>query len=70
MRLGYLKKSYIVTVQTFQMAILLLFENVDTLTCKDIADSLQLNADQFQRHAVSLVDSKLLLADSDVSRSL
>lgn len=65
LRLGYLKRSYVVTVQTFQMAILLLFETADQLTCKEIKDTLQLSADQFQRHAISLVDSKLLLCSSE-----
>lgn len=55
------------TVQTFQMAILLLFETVDSLTCNEIRETLQLNVDQFQRHAVSLVDSKILLAESEVN---
>lgn len=67
LRLGYLKKSYVVTVQTFQMAILLLFENTNTLTCKEIRDTLQLNVEHFQRHAISLVESKLLVADTEVS---
>ncbi|XP_071057116.1 cullin-2 isoform X2 [Onthophagus taurus] len=65
LRIGYLKKPYIITVQTFQMAILLLFENADSLTCNEIKETLQLNAEQFQRHAVSLVDSKILLVDND-----
>lgn len=65
LRLGHLKKSYVITVQTFQMAILLLFENTNALTCREIRDTLQLNAEQFHRHAISLVDSKLLLADSE-----
>ncbi|XP_017775515.1 PREDICTED: cullin-2 [Nicrophorus vespilloides] len=65
LRLGYLKKPYVVTVQTFQMAILLLFETADSLVCKEIRETLLLNADQFQRHAISLVDSKLLLCDSE-----
>ncbi|XP_045466158.1 cullin-2 [Harmonia axyridis] len=65
LRLGYLKKSYVVTVQTFQMAILLLFENTNTLTCKEIRDTLQLNVEHFQRHAISLVESKLLVADTE-----
>ncbi|KAK9745256.1 Cullin family [Popillia japonica] len=65
LRLGYLKRPYVVTVQTFQMAILLLFETVDSLTCNEIRETLQLNVDQFQRHAVSLVDSKILLAESE-----
>lgn len=50
------------------MAILLLFENTDALTCKEIRDTLQLNNEQFHRHAVSLIESKLLLlADANVS---
>ncbi|XP_076257088.1 cullin 2 isoform X1 [Rhynchophorus ferrugineus] len=65
LKLGYLRKPYVVTVQTFQMAILLLFEKVDTLSCKEIKETLQLNSEQFKRHAVSLVDSKLLLADTE-----
>ncbi|XP_030747563.1 cullin-2 [Sitophilus oryzae] len=65
LKLGYLKKPYVVTVQTFQMAILLLFEKSDTLSCKEIRETLQLNSEQFKRHAVSLVDSKLLLADTE-----
>ncbi|XP_056637618.1 cullin-2 isoform X1 [Diorhabda sublineata] len=67
LKLNHLKRTYVVTVQTFQMAILLLFENVDSLTCKDIKETLQLNNEQFYRHVVSLVDSKLLLADAEVS---
>nr|CAI5850644.1 unnamed protein product [Callosobruchus analis] len=68
LKLGYLKKTYVVTVQTFQMAILLLFENADKLTCREIKDSLQLNPEQFQRHVVSLVESKLLVADTEELR--
>ena len=36
MKFNYLKKPYIVTVQTLQMAILLRFENQDSLTLKDL----------------------------------
>ncbi|KAL3271007.1 hypothetical protein HHI36_021508 [Cryptolaemus montrouzieri] len=65
LRLGHLKKSYVVTVQTFQMAILLLFESTNSLTCKEIRDTLQLNTEHFYRHAISLVESKLLWADTE-----
>lgn len=69
LKIGHLKKPYVVTVQTFQMAILLLFENADALTCKEIRDTLQLNSEQFHRHAISLVDSKLLvLEDANVRK--
>uniref|UniRef100_V5I8I2 Cullin-5 n=1 Tax=Anoplophora glabripennis TaxID=217634 RepID=V5I8I2_ANOGL len=65
LKLGYLAKPYVVTVQAFQMAILLLFENSDSLTSKEIRETLQLNSQQFQEHAINLIDSKLLLADSE-----
>lgn len=63
LRLGYLRRPHVVTVQTFQMALLLLFEHTDTATCREMQDALQLSADQFQRHLASLVESKLLLLE-------
>ncbi|XP_066998802.1 cullin-2 [Anabrus simplex] len=64
-KLGYLKKPYQITMQTFQMAILLLFETTDSLSCKEIQDTLQLNTEQFSKHVASLLDSKLLLTTSE-----
>lgn len=55
-------------MQTFQMAVLLLFENCDTLTCAEVQETLQLNADQFDKHVSSLVDCKLLAANSEVGK--
>lgn len=46
LKLSYLKKPYIITMQTYQMAILLLFENVDVMTCKEI----QVNTGIVQNH--------------------
>ncbi|XP_036321302.1 cullin-2 isoform X1 [Rhagoletis pomonella] len=66
LKLGYLKKTYIVTMQTYQMAMLLLFESCDSLTCKDIQTTLQLNGETFQKHLQSLLESKLLNASSEV----
>ncbi|XP_069703724.1 cullin-2 isoform X1 [Periplaneta americana] len=65
LKLSYLKKPYQITMQTFQMAILLLFEKTDSLTCKEVQESLQLNADQFGKHLTSLLESKILLANSE-----
>ncbi|XP_014262650.1 cullin-2 [Cimex lectularius] len=65
LKLGYLKKPYIVTMQVFQMAILLLFENSDSFTCEEIQSTLQLNSDQFNKHITSLIDCKLLLCSSE-----
>lgn len=60
------KKSYLITMQTYQMAMLLLFETCDTLTCKDVREVLQLNQENFQKHLQSLIDSKLIVLDSEV----
>uniref|UniRef100_A0A1B6LDY5 Cullin-2 n=1 Tax=Graphocephala atropunctata TaxID=36148 RepID=A0A1B6LDY5_9HEMI len=65
LKLGYLKKTYIVTMQTFQMAVLLLFENCDSLSCGEVQHTLQLNTEQFNKHISSLVECKLLSATSE-----
>ncbi|CAD6997776.1 unnamed protein product [Ceratitis capitata] len=65
LKLGYLKKTYIVTMQTYQMAMLLLFESCDSMTCRDIQSTLQLNSETFQKHLQSLLESKLLNANSE-----
>ena len=65
LKLSFLKKTYIVTMQTYQMAMLLLFESCDSLTCKEIQSNLQLNNETFQKHLQSLIESKLLTASSE-----
>jgi cullin 2 len=60
LKLNYLKKPYLVTVQTYQMALLLLFEHCDSISCKEAAASLRLSHDQLVKHAISLVDCKIL----------
>lgn len=65
LKLGYLKKSYWVTMQTCQMTVLLLFETCDELSCKDMQSTLQLSTEVFQKYAQSLIDAKLLLANSE-----
>lgn len=65
LKLDYLPKVYIVTMQTFQMAIMLLFEDRDTINYTEIHEILQLTSDQFQKHINSLIECKLLLIDGD-----
>ncbi|XP_029039032.1 cullin-2 isoform X2 [Osmia bicornis bicornis] len=60
LKFNYLKKPYLVTVQTYQMALLLLFEHCDSMQCKEAAASLRLSHDQLVKHATSLVDCKIL----------
>jgi len=65
--LNYLPKMYIVTMHMFQMSILLLFEDFNTLKYSEINETLQLSDNHFQKLINSLVDCKLLLIDGDVS---
>ncbi|XP_025190388.1 cullin-2-like [Melanaphis sacchari] len=65
LKLNYLQKPYIVTLKMFQMSIMLLFEDCDTLKYSEINDILKLNKDQFKRHIDSLIECKLLLLDGD-----
>lgn len=67
LKVSLAKKSYLITMQTYQMAMLLLFESCDSLSTKDIKDVLQLNTENFQKHLQSLIDSKLLTLDTEVS---
>lgn len=54
-------------MQTFQMAIMLMFEKTNFLSCAEIQEALKLSFDQFQRHACSLLECKLLNSDTEVS---
>lgn len=65
LKFNYLKKPYLVTVQTYQMALLLLFEKCDAIPCKEVAASLRLSHDQLVKHAGSLVDCKILNKSPD-----
>lgn len=60
LKFNYLKKPYLVTVQTYQMALLLLFEHCNSIQCREAAASLRLSHDQLVKHATSLVDCKVL----------
>ncbi|XP_033335780.2 cullin 2 [Megalopta genalis] len=60
LKFNYLKKPYLVIVQTYQMALLLLFEHCNSIQCREAAASLHLSHDQLVKHAASLVDSTIL----------
>lgn len=64
LKLGYLRKSYFVTVQTFQMIVLLVFETIDRISYQDLLNTLQLNTEHLQRYVQSLIDCRLLLCDT------
>lgn len=52
-------------MQTYQMAIILLFETCDSLSCREIQNTLQLNDETFQKHMQPIIESKLLNASSE-----
>ncbi|XP_033639756.1 cullin-2-like [Asterias rubens] len=60
LKLNYLKKSYIVTATTFQMAVLLQFNSQSCLRYNELLESTQLSEKELQRTIQSLVDVKLV----------
>jgi cullin 2 len=65
LKLNYLKQRYFITVGTFQMAMLLVFQKTDSLTCGELMEATKLNPDQFQKTVKSLVNAKLLAVTDD-----
>ena len=68
-KLGYLPKTYIINMTTFQMSILLLFEKSDTLSFNELKATTKISDDQFPRHVQSLMEAKLLTCSTPVSIS-
>ena len=66
-KLGYLPKTYIINMTTFQMSILLLFEKSDSLSFNELKATTKISDDQFPRHVQSLIEAKLLISNSSVS---
>jgi cullin 2 len=64
-KLGYLPKTYIVNMTTFQMALLLLFEKSDSLNFKELHATTKMSEEQFPRYVQSLIDAKLLTSNTE-----
>lgn len=52
-------------MQTFQMAILLLFEKSNDLTGQELLDGVGLPAEQLHKQMQSLIDAKLLVESAE-----
>eukprot|EP00096_Caligus_rogercresseyi_P010960 TRINITY_DN415_c0_g1_i2.p1 TRINITY_DN415_c0_g1~~TRINITY_DN415_c0_g1_i2.p1 ORF type:complete len:751 (-),score=90.94 TRINITY_DN415_c0_g1_i2:275-2527(-) len=63
-KIGYLSKTYIINMSTFQMAILLCFESADSLEYKELLEATKMSEEQFPRNLQSLLDAKLLECDT------
>jgi cullin 2 len=59
--LNYLKKPYSVTMGTFQMSILLGFNNSTTLGIKELQEFSQLPEKELIKQVQSLVESKIVI---------
>lgn len=60
-RLCYLRRSYLVSLGTYQMALLLPFEGADSLAVRDLGEATRLAPDQLHRQLQGLLDARLLL---------
>ena len=66
-KLNYLKKHYSVTMGTFQMSVLLGFNNSTTLSIKELQETTQLPEKELIRQVQSLLESKLLMVQDKLS---
>lgn len=62
--MNYLSKPYVAMVTTYQMAVLLAFNNSQTVTYKELQDGTQMNEKELQKTIKSLLDVKMLNHDS------
>jgi len=59
-RLTYLKRPYVITMGTFQMAVLLCLNNTLSITIKELQESTQLPEKDLVKQVQSLLDAKIL----------
>uniref|UniRef100_A0A8C8M2B4 Cullin-2 n=1 Tax=Oncorhynchus tshawytscha TaxID=74940 RepID=A0A8C8M2B4_ONCTS len=67
-KMNYLSKPYVAMVTTYQMAVLLAFNNSETVGYKELQDSTQMNEKELQKTIKSLLDVKMLNHDSQKAR--
>ena len=61
LKFNHLKKSYFVTMGTYHMAIMLLFNTVDEVPFQQIVDHTQLPEKDLIKQLQTLVEAKILL---------
>jgi len=72
MKISFTSRSYTVSMGTYHMAILYLFESVDSLTYREMQEHTKLSDEQLIKHLQSLLDAKLLVMGNwaNLSRSV
>ena len=66
LKMNYLKKSYIVTMGSFQMAILLMFNSWEKVTYREVVTHTQLSDKEMIKQVQSLIDAKLIVTEVSV----
>ncbi|CAO2594742.1 Cul2 [Lemmus lemmus] len=64
-KMNYLGKPYVAMVTTYQMAVLLAFNNSETVSYKELQDSTQMNEKELTKTIKSLLDVKMINYDSE-----
>ncbi|ETE72642.1 Cullin-2, partial [Ophiophagus hannah] len=64
-KMNYLSKPYVAMVTTYQMAVLLAFNNSEIVSYKELQDSTQMNEKELTKTIRSLLDVKMINHDSD-----
>jgi hypothetical protein len=59
----HLDRSYFVTMGTYQMAVLLQFNDHERLTLNDIEEATKLNLKELEKQIISLIEAKFLLGN-------
>ncbi|WAQ93638.1 CUL2-like protein [Mya arenaria] len=65
LKLNYLKKPYIVTMGSFQMALLLMFNTSDVISFTTMADHTKLGEKEMNKQLQSLLDAKLITTPTE-----
>uniref|UniRef100_A0A5F9DDP6 Cullin-2 n=1 Tax=Oryctolagus cuniculus TaxID=9986 RepID=A0A5F9DDP6_RABIT len=64
-KMNYLGKPYVAMVTTYQMAVLLAFNNSEAVSYKELQDSTQMNEKELTKTIKSLLDVKMINHDSE-----
>ena len=62
--MSHLDRPYFVTMGTYQMAILLAFNEHQELTLSELEEASKLNIKELEKQITSLVDAKFLLSNT------
>jgi cullin 2 len=61
--MSHLDRPYFVTMGTYQMAILLMFNEHQQLTLNEIEEATKLNMKELEKQILSLIENKFLLGN-------